>query len=106
LSARPKGFLEEKEGEQLHVKISYLGQDKCTLSSPWIIDVGRETDIFNRLLKSDTIVNFSDDIAISTIYNGTLAEVFIIIAKLLKKELIEFQEQPNSGMYFRLVPKS
>jgi len=105
LSIKPNGYSDELAEDGHTVKVSYIGQDRCASSHPWKIDVKKEREITSRLLKADTTVNLSDDAVVSTLYNSMFAELFIVIAGLLKKELLEVQDQPESGMYLRIIPK-
>jgi len=102
LSLNPKGYL-EKTVANLHIlKVSFVSQDRCLSSFSWGIDVKKEADIVNRLTNLSTVVNFSDDLTVSNIYNGSFAEIILVISSLLKKGLLVIQDQPENGMYLRI----
>ena len=105
LSINPHGFVDEMQDEYRKVRISFAGQDKCDSSYPWRIERSKEIEIASRLTKMSRTVNFSDDIAVSTLFNGTFAEVFITIAVLLKSKRIEVHDLPEGNMYLQIVPR-
>lgn len=104
LTINPKGFCEETLNDYHTVRISLVGQNECGSAYPWRIHAVKEKDIASRLTRMSRIVNASDDNGISTLFNGAFAEVFIVIALLLKKGLIKIQFLQEGNMYFRIIP--
>lgn len=107
LSISPSGFIDETQDDYHKVRISFAGQDQCASSHLWSITTSRTKEIASRLTRiSATTVNFSDDMAVSTLFNGALGEIFIVIAKLLREKLIEVHDQPESRMYLLIIPRA
>jgi hypothetical protein len=104
LSANPNGFIDELREDYHNVKVSYASQDKAPLSYEWKIPVSKEKEIAHRLTSMSRTVNFSDDLALSSLFNGTIAEIFIVIASLLRQKELLIQDQSESRMYLRLIP--
>lgn len=104
ISANPDGFVDEMEGDFHKVRISFAGQEQTSSSYPWRIPISKEKEIAKRLTSMSKTVNFSDDIAVSTLFNGTIAEVFITIASLLRRKSLLVQDLPESRMYLRIIP--
>jgi len=104
ISANPDGFVDEMERDFHNVRVSFAGQEKALSSYQWRIPVSKEKEIAQRLTSMSKTVNFSDDIAVSTIFNGTIAEIFITIASLLRRKSLLVQDLPESRMYLRIIP--
>jgi hypothetical protein len=104
ISANPEGFVDGMEGDFHNVKISFAGQEQTSWSYQWRIPISKEKEIAKRLTSMNKIVNFSDDIAVSTLFNGTIGEIFITIASLLRKNLLLVQDLSESRMYLRVIP--
>lgn len=105
LSINPGGFVDEIQDGVHSIRVSYVGQDRCTSSHAWKIPISREKEIAGRLMKMSRTLNFSDDIAVSTLFNGTFAEIFIILAELSRKRMIDVQDRPESRMYLQIIPR-
>lgn len=104
LSLNPSGFIDEKEDDYHKVRVSFVGSEQCASSHPLRIGSSKEAEIARRLSGKTRIINLVDDIAISTLFDGTLAEIFITIIGLLKNHQIEVQKMPEGDMYLEIIP--
>lgn len=105
MAMNPIGFTEEMENEQRKVRISFVSEGQCASSHPWTIKRVDEERIASRLTNQSRIVNFSDDITVSTLFNGAFPEIFIVTALLLKNKRIDVHDSPEGNMYLRIVPQ-
>ena len=52
------------------------------------------------------IVDFSDDLTITTLFNGSLAEILIVMVFLLRKDLISIEKSHDGNMFLEIKPKT
>lgn len=106
LAMNPVALCEECQGDYHVIRISFVGQENCGSSYSWKIPILREKDISGRLIRMSRTINASEDNAVSTLFNGGFAEIFIVMALLQKKGLIKVDPSYEGNMYLRIVPSS
>lgn len=105
IALNPPGFNLQNEENYHDVRVSFIGEKQTVTSALWRISLAVENDISSRLLKMSRTVDFSDDLTLTTLFNGSLAEILIIMVFLLRKNLISIQKSPEGNMFFEIKPK-
>ena len=106
IALNPPGFSVQSEGNYKDVKVSSLGEKQSVASALWRISLTHQEGISSRLLKMNRIVDFSDDLTITTLFNGSLAEILIVMVFLLRKDLISIQKSHDGNMFLEIKPKT
>lgn len=86
-------------------KISFLNEGDSSTAYTWKIESEHGKDIVNRLLRAERILNVMDDTSVVSIFNGSFAEVFIVIVLMIKCGYLDVESISDGNMFIRLTPK-
>jgi hypothetical protein len=106
LAINPPGFVNELQGDNFVVRVSFLGSSQATSSYVWKIPLTKFEEIKNRVILMPRKLDFSEDNAIMTLFDCSIAEIFIVIAEMIHKKEVIVKKLPDGDLHLEILPCS
>jgi hypothetical protein len=105
LAINPPGFFHEVQGDNFVARISFIGISQASSSFIWKIPIVKFEDIKKRLLRTSRELDFSEDNALMTLFDCSIAELLIAVAELARTNEISIKPLSNGNLYLKIGPR-
>jgi sorbitol-specific phosphotransferase system component IIA len=104
LAINPPGFFHEVQADNFVARVSFTGISQASSSYVWKIPIAKFEEIRSRILKMSRTLDFSEDNAIMTLFDCSIAEILIVIAELVQRKEIEVVQSQEGNLYVKIIP--
>jgi len=104
LSITPNGIIQNLDQNNHLIKVSFVDETAANNNFEFEIPNNRIVDISNRIASTKRKYNFTHESAITTLFNCTFAEFFIVLSMVSREGKINIKKSNESQMYLQIIP--
>lgn len=104
LAINPPGFFLEVQADNFVARVSFIGTNQVSSSYVWKIPMAKFEEIRSRILKMTRTLDFSEDNAIMTLFDCSIAELLIVMAELVHRKEVEVLQSQEGNLYMKIIP--